>query len=74
MRRLGCLTAFVAAVMLGVTGIALADPAAPAPTPVTCYPLLSSLVCQVPVNVNVGPFGPFNIAPNLTSIFAPPPA
>jgi hypothetical protein len=74
MRRLGCLVALVAVATLGVSGIALADTATPAPTPVTCYPLLSSLVCQVPVNVNVGPFGPFNIAPNLTSIFAPPPA
>jgi hypothetical protein len=39
-----------------------ADPAPPpAPSnPVTCYPILSSLVCQIPVNV-----GPFNIPVNI---------
>ena len=67
--------ALIATTLAG--GLALAAPSAamaqePAPQPpaeVTCYPLLSSLVCHIPVNV--GPFGPFEFNfPN--GIFGPP--
>jgi hypothetical protein len=49
------ISAVVPLVMMAAapTAIAQEEPA-PTPTEVTCYPLLSSLICEVPINV--GPF------------------
>lgn len=71
-RRVIAVCGVSALLLLGGAGVASAQEAsAPAPPVTNCYPLLSSLVCTVPVNV--GPFnipvGPFDFA----GLFAPKP-
>lgn len=60
-------------VVLMATGVgaASAQDAEPSPPEINCYPLLSSVVCHIPVTI-----GPFNITVpvNVESVFPPPPA
>jgi hypothetical protein len=66
MRRLIAVSGIVA-LGLGVgAGTATAQEPVPAPPVTNCYPLLSSLVCTIPVNV-----GPFNITVPIESVFPP---
>lgn len=68
MRRRLTVTAMVAAFALAAPAVAVAqEPEPEPPAEVNCFPLLSSLVCHIPVNVgpfNIGPFGPFVLFPN----------
>lgn len=61
MRRTFAALGLTVALGLAVPGVAMAQEPAP-PAEVTCLPLLSSLVCYIPINV--GPFGPFVLFPN----------
>jgi hypothetical protein len=69
MRRTVAALGLATAMLIAVPGVALAQEPTP-PAEVTCLPLLSSLVCYIPVNV--GPFGPFIFFPN--GLGSPPPA
>lgn len=68
-RRALVATAAAGALMVTVPGLALAQPEEPPDPPVANCDPFSSLVCQVPVTINVGP-----IPVEIGSIFAPPPA
>jgi len=60
-----------ASTTLAVPGVAMAQEPSPPPEPppvANCDPF-SSIVCQVPVTVNIGP-----IPVDIGSIFSPPPA
>lgn len=68
-RRALATVAVAVTATLAVPGVALAQEQQP--TEVNCYPLLSSLICEVPVNV--GPFN-FDVDVPIESVFPPPPA
>lgn len=71
MRKTVAVLSSAIAVMALTAGTAVAQEETP-PSEVTCFPLLSSLVCHIPVNVPVGPFeftGPFVV---VESVFPPP--
>jgi hypothetical protein len=76
-RRLAVVAATVMLAVVGLPGIALAADTQPAvPSQTTCYPLLSSVICYLPVSipVNVGPFGPFNFTVDMPNgLFGKPP-
>lgn len=63
MKRILTALALAAGIGLATPVVAMAQEPEP-PAEVNCFPLLSSLVCHIPVNV--GPFGPFEfvILPN----------